>query len=601
MNDGGYFEEAFPNGMPANCNIDKSIPGNRMTSFALEQHEGHLILMNPQVNTIDLKEKWCKGKSINVLRVNSDQDESKRTTDEEIQAFLASNLPNQRILVTPESLGRIVKAARHNKTLFALYRNYFCLVDESHCLASEKFRENIINAMNYIFKFDKKTFGSATPFDYGHPGIASLKPIKLVYPNAYRHVKIISCKHAVETLVQFLNNRIYPGNVHIFLNSVTEIGKVIRLLNTKDIKVHCVDEEKNELNLVENKHLLTMSVDGEPVKLNFYTCRYAEGWDLIDGSDATLIFVTDKRIPHSMLSVSIKGVQCIGRLRDVVPHEIFHITNNHGLDEKEILSIAKIKQDATNRAIKHVQYYNAFHADEDFDKELYKLVRPYIYRSNRNIKVLNKITIDQHIYEELTRREYANISTIEAAWHSRNITTETIFYDLPRIDLNEAADMEANKTILEILVKCANEPQQYRYEEAESAFKRLMNKHKTLIQCYQMFGEDIVTDLKFNNTAMKHKLVEHNNSLAKARITSELDSEYNINDNLIKATITERLQSLYAKYEYLDKLGTIKKAKASQLKEFGFDIKPGKTKEINGKRDNTFIITAKSFNISKVA
>lgn len=597
MNDGGLFEDAFPGGVPTNTNIDKSIPGNRMTSYFLER-PGNLILINPQVNTIECKELWCILEKINVLRINSDEDKSLRTPDEVIQAFLKSDTPDKKILVTPESLGRVIKAARKIGKRSELYRDFLCLVDESHCLASEKFREKIVRALNYIFRFDNKIFGSATPYEYMHPQIAALKRFKLVYPNPYRHVKIIHSKKAIETLVHMLANRTYPGNVHIFVNSVTAISKIVRLLKSKDINVYCAPEEKNELTMDENKHLMQYNSEGSPASINFYTCRYAEGWDLIDSDKATIMFVTDKSIPHSMLSVSIKGVQCIGRLRKVIPHEIFHITNTYEPDEIEDESHLKIYEKIKHRATSHIQYYNNFHGNPEVnekDNALFNVIRPFVYLSKKWNKHLNTITLDQHVYEIVTKMEYADIDAVEKAWQSRNITTETIDLDYPTIDLNKESDIANKRKLLDFLIRCENEPQGYRYGESLEVLERFKKKHLVMLQCYNLFGLDTVIELKYNNELMKQKLINQNNDISKRKITAELDKIYGINDNPDKSSIKQVLQELYDKYEHLGSDGKIRKAKAIDLKEFGFSIKDSKSEINMGKRCATFKIEAKYF------
>jgi hypothetical protein len=597
MKDGGYFKDAFPTGVHANSNIDKSIPGNRMTSYFLKL-SGTLILMNPQVNTLECKETWSILEKLNVLRINSDEDKSLRTPDDAIQAFLRSDSLDKKILVTPESLGRVIKAARKIGRLSDLYRDYLCLVDESHCFASEKFREKIVRALNYIFRFDNKIFGSATPYEYMHPKIAALKRFKLVYPNPYRHIKIIHSKKAIETLVHMLENRSYPGNVHIFVNSVTAISKIVRLVKSKDINVYCAPEEKNELTMDENKHLMQYNSQGAPATLNFYTCRYAEGWDLTDSDKSTIMFVTDKSIPHSMLSISIKGVQCIGRLREVIPYEIFHITNTYEPDELAEEDRGKIYNKLRHTATSHIQYYNHFHSSpevNDQDFALYNVIKPFVYRSMKWNKCLNSITLDQHVYEALTKLEYSDINAVEKAWHSRNITTETVDLDYPRIDLNKDSDLASKKKILDFLIKCEKEPQGYQYGEGLEVQKRFKKRYHWMIQCYLLLGLETVIELNYDQEIMKHKIIEYNNNIATLKITAELDKIYKVNDNPTKTSISEVLQGLYDKYEYFTKDGKIEKAKATHLKKFGFQIKTDKSDSRDGNRSATFRILSRDF------
>lgn len=286
MQENGKFKDAFPNGIPTDSNIDKSEPGNGMTTAALEA-SGDFIIINPQLNTIDSKSVWCKENNINVFAVHGEEDPKKKIIDQDIEEFLISLLPNKKILVTPESFPRIIKAAKKQQMLSELYSNFFCLLDESHCYASEKFREGILNPLNYVFKFKKVALGSATPFPYSNPKIASLQKYKLVYPKPFGHVNIINCNNALVTLHHFITDRKYSGNVHIFLNSVTAIGNIIASTGLTSVRIHCVDNEENRLKLGNSAKYLTMQTDENFAEFNFYTCRYDEGWDMIDNSNAT--------------------------------------------------------------------------------------------------------------------------------------------------------------------------------------------------------------------------------------------------------------------------------------------------------------------------
>ena len=49
-------------------------------------------------------------------------------------------------------------------------------------------------------------------------------------------------------------------------------------------------------------------------KINFYTCKYFEGWDMYD-EQATLILVTNIHRMHTKVGIADKGAQFFGRLR----------------------------------------------------------------------------------------------------------------------------------------------------------------------------------------------------------------------------------------------------------------------------------------------
>lgn len=600
MSENGFFKDAFPNGIPANSNTDKSKTGNGMTRDALLAR-GHYIIINPQVNTIDSKEEWCKIEGINVLKIHGDDDPKLQTSDAAIEAFLREPLLNKKILVTPESFPRIIKCAAKLNKLKELYKDYFCLLDESHCYASEKFRKLILNPLYYVFKFDRIALGSATPFNYSHPRIAALQKYKLVYPSPFGHIKIINCNNALSTLHHFITNGDFPGNVHIFLNSVTAIGNMIASTKITDVKIHCVDNKDNRIKLGENARFLSMQTDGVYNKWNSYTCRYDEGWDMIDDPTATIIFVTDKSIPHSMQSISIKGVQSVGRLRNVKPHAIYHITNNYGIASDEMQTSQEYTDKVKKTANSHIAYYNAFHSTMDFDPSLYQLVKPYVYKNMRAYKVVDPGKIDQHIYEIQARAEYSNKRSIADAWESRNYTTTSYFADLPEIEIKDRSHIEIKRQILNLLIKYLNNPESYRYGEASEVFGKLKAQHNILLQCYQLFGIAEIENLEYDNSKMKQRLIQHNNDLARNKICKILDARYKVNDKPARTDLKELLQELYSDYGYFDNNGKIKTATATDIKLFGFRVDNDKTECINGIRQSALKITSKDFTFIQAA
>jgi len=600
MQDDGMFQDAFPLGIPANSNIDKSKTGNGMTTVALKS-AGHYIIINPQTNTIDDKKAWCEERDGNVLSIHSDANGKQQISDEAIEEFLISPLIDKKILVTPESFPRIIKAAAEQKMLPQLHKEYFCLLDESHCYASEKFREMILNPLYYVFRFDRIALGSATPFNYSHPRIAALQKYKLIYPKPFGHVNIINCNDALSTLHTFLTDRTYAGNVHIFLNSVTAISNIVASTKITDIKIHCVDNEENRLKLGESAKYLSMETNGSMAKCNSYTCRYDEGWDMFDDANATLFFVTHKSIPHSMQSISIKGVQSMGRLRMVKPNAIFHITSNYGLKDSDIPSFDQYSEKAKLTAESHVSYFNGFTKRMGFDNQTYKLVKPYVYKNKRDFKVIDPGKVDQHIYEIQSRLEYANERTIALAWESRNFTTTQCYADAPNVDIKDVSTIEAKRRILNLLIQYDQNPECYQYGEANKVFSRLKTKHHLLIQCYQLFGPEGIEQLEYDNTKMKQKLIEHNNSQAHNKITQVLNTKYNINDNPSRASVKQFLNELYEEYGYYGTDGKIKKAVATDLKTFGIKFDNDKTGCNNGKRESSLRIASKDFCIKKAA
>lgn len=245
--------------------------------------------------------------------------------------------------------------------------------------------------------------------------------------------------------------------------------------------------------------------------------------------------------------------------------------------------------------------HNSFIDQVGYDPDLYKLIKPYAYRSKRPYKVLNPATVDQHTYIAHTKMEYASEKTIAEAWESRNYTTSSYLSDLPYIEIKDLSTIETKRQILDLLIKFHDSPDTYRYGESAKIFNRFKKKHHLLLQCYLLLGKEVIEELEYDNQKMKQKLIIYSNNISHNKIVKALDSLYNINDNPTRAELKQLLQKLYDEYEYYGTDGKIKKATATDIELFGFRTVKGKTDAINGKRQSTLIIKAKEYSIRQVA
>ena len=118
-------------------------------------------------------------------------------------------------------------------------------------------------------------------------------------------------------------------NLHIFVNSVEFIAKVIDLakLTPDKVKVVCSTSGENSEN---NQRKLgkdyPIGQPSDPVrKINFYTSTCFEGCDLYDKNGVTFI-VSDGNKSHTLLDISTLFTQICGRLRDSkYKGEIIHV------------------------------------------------------------------------------------------------------------------------------------------------------------------------------------------------------------------------------------------------------------------------------------
>lgn len=594
LNEGDKINVAFPNGLPSNSNIDKGECGNWMTSGELKANRC-TIIVNPQVATIISKKQWCleANQQINILAICDEENYN-------IAEFLSNSIPIKKILVTPESFPKLMIEATKLGLAETLYNDWFCLLDESHCFASEPYRDNILAPFNYFFKFKKKAMGSATPFDYQDSRIQAMQKYKLVYPNKRGTVKILHSNKPQNTLQQMIKQNTFAGNVHIFLNSVTAINKIISKLEISDVNIYCADSERNRGVMMQNgKYFKRQPLNGEYAKYNFYTCRYIEGWDLIDFPNATMIFLTDTSIKHSMLSIAIKGVQCIGRLRNVTPKEIFHITNNLQKAESDIPKFKDLALRIIKQADKHINYYNNFDSDElglgkVDDLELKSLIKPFSYIKH-GIAYKHEIKLDQILYKLWSNYGYSNQESIKSEWQRSRYNTEIYQCDFPEQPSNNNR-INTYQYVIEQFKRFQLNPKEYAYGEANEVMNHLKKKYNTLFQCYILYGIEWIEEIKFNEQTMKRELINRSNTNAQEKLMICLAKEFEINVKYSRNYIKNRLQELYDELNYLDKRGKVKKAKATDLEGFElFELKNCKVHDDSGKRIQGYLIEGKKF------
>src|SRR5690606_19084594 len=213
---------------------------------------------------------------------------------------------------------------------------------------------------DYFWKFENKSIISATPYYFSDPRFYQLAYHEIKFTETLGKVHLVNAVSVTASLNYLLTHAdSLPGNIHIFYNSVTEIRNAVVRAELKSCNIYCADD-KNKENIRKLKEagidrfFVPEPKTGEYKKINFYTCRYFEGWDLFD-ENATVVLVTDIHKPHTKVGVASKGKQAIGRLRNK-PYQIIHITN-HAYNEKRT-SLDEFRADYYNDAVMLISHYN---------------------------------------------------------------------------------------------------------------------------------------------------------------------------------------------------------------------------------------------------
>lgn len=513
----------------------------------------------------------------------------------------------KRLVPTPESFGKIITGAASIGKEDWLYKNVFNYLDEVHCYATEAFRDDILRPFDYASKFNKYgnlAMGSATVFPFSDPRIAAMQHYKIRFREKFGTINIInhySPKAVLHDMMMHPDQ--FPGNVHTFFNSVTEIGDLVRSTGITDVNIFCRDDERNMISLEDAKiYFRSKPVKEHYKKFNFYSCKFNDGWNLKDDETATLILVTDTSIPHSLIGIPFKGFQAVGRLK-ATAHKIYHITNDFG--KSGMKQFGDIQKDWLYNAEAHIEFHNlhAGNCRRDSIQDnglLYNLVKPFS-DVKEGIAKLNPYKLDQRICEEYCKEHYNNAATIEQTWQSMNYNTTRSNYGYVPIVRAKKTQAEVNKGVVERLEELKNHPETYVYEPVSATLKKYKTDYPLLLDAYEILGKDEIVKLKYNDKAMKEALIKVGNQHAEAKLRLMLIDEFKLNSKHAKQAMKIRLQQLYNQLGIRKPDGQIKVAKATDFESYGFKLKDSKIENDKGELKPGFEIIKLNFTVKQAA
>ncbi len=584
------FEAAFPDKRIPNGFIDKSKTRVGITYTCFHDKRNTIAIIP---GAVIIEDALVDYPYLNLFPVKDG------VTVEDIVTELNSAKSYKRLVTTPESFGKIITAAKKMKKLQWLYDNFFLYLDEVHCYATEDFRDNILTPFDfdgeYVWQFKDMAMGSATPFRFSDPRIQALPHYKLIFKEKFGRITIVNDAKPQQVLCQMLMQTEFPDNVHIFFNSGTATGEIIRATGITDVNIYCRDEEKNMVKLGEaSKYFKPQPLKGQYAKFNFYSCRYNDGWNLAEDETATIVLLTDKAIPHTLVGIPYKGFQAVGRMK-VTANRIYHLTNNHGRLGMQTFEQIQAKHLYSK---KHsISYYNHHIAKckvdgmED-DQQLMNLVKPYSGIKN-GISQLDHMKLDQIIYKDYASEHYNNAATIEATWQSCNYEIEVQSFNLAPVVTEKQSKEEINKQVIDRILEYKAHPEQYNFKAATATISRYKVEYQLLFQALELLDAEEIARLNYNDKAMKAALIEKSNQHAEAKLRLLLIDEFKLKDassnkhanRYTNKYIKARLQELYDQLGICKPDGSRKLASAEQLKEFGlFELKPCKADDEQGNK-----------------
>lgn len=358
-----------------------------------------------------------------------------------------------------------------------------------------------------------------------------------------------------------------PHNLHIFVNSVEFIAKVIDLakLTAEQVKIVCSTSGDNaEANQRKLGRDYLIGQPSDPVrKINFYTSTCFEGCDIYDENGVTFI-VSDGNKSHTLLDISTLFTQICGRLRDSkYKGEIVHVysTTKYSrevtLDEfiastQKVLAeavsyadeINKLSEIARIKTLSKIPYINEQYVRIEDN-------RLVVDKNLANMDIVN-FKICRHIY-----RTYVNL-TNELQRNGYAITQHTFSEIIEKIE-NKSNARVTFRELFDEYHRLKTTTPFFSWESHEDLCAQIAAKHPLVKQAYDELGTAKVQALKYHAGNIKRELTKRQPLPTEYKIVKMINTTFQKQTPIAKSKVKAELQRIY------DDLGIKQTAKAADL------------------------------------
>jgi len=516
-------------------------------------------------------------------------------TQSQVNQIIAKVKTGDKIMSTPEGIRKIMKAAEKVGRLDEVYKEWFLLLDECHTFITEDYREDILAPFDYFWTFDNKSIISATPYYFSDPRMKELDLYKIEFTQSINTITVVDCLSVQGTLNYLLREaNSLPGNLHIFYNSVSPIRSTIIRAELTECSIYCAGNDKNLKKLDELSRFYHSQPSNKNFsKINFYTSRYFEGWDLED-ENATVILVTDFRMPHTAVGIGNKGKQAIGRARKPI-HKILHLTNHR--NKKERLSLDYYIKAFNEEAQLLIKNHNQFIKKTRTEKLAIDPRLKYFADVDKDTKIatLNTYKLDQQINEAASNQSYQHIQFIIKDWNEAYFDVDT---KESRLTL-EGASASKRKSTATILKEDYYSLKEFHSEDpthfriGRPMDEIIKERNLTAYKIHEAhLSEEYLKKIKFNRKKVNLALTVLGTDEAEMKANKMIKLIFKIGKFYFNSSIQQALENIYLKTQLTNPTtGKIRVASPIQLGETGrFIIKKGKQTNSEGQREDGYHI-----------
>jgi hypothetical protein len=291
LNNHGY------NGLiPSNCILDKTIPGIGATHGEIVDKTRNSIIIEPHKPVIEVKADTFQEQLCPVME---------GVTEKHILEYLESDVQPKKIISTPESFFKVIKALAKFDPDYR--KNFFLLLDECEKLVQDSlFRKKMIDPLTEFFLFENKALVSATPLIFSAKEFQCFQHIKVIPTYDYQKDLLLLITNNIKTACRNLitikekDNRPFL----IFTNCKRTILHLVKQEGIKDdYKVHCAEDLNTRFFKDQQIENVSYSVKEQKyAKFNFFTSRFFSAVDMfLDVEPHVLIITNVPETRHSLI------------------------------------------------------------------------------------------------------------------------------------------------------------------------------------------------------------------------------------------------------------------------------------------------------------
>ena len=566
------------NEIPSNCLLNKVATGCGGTSLEIENMNRDSIITVPL-------EQMIQNKVSQYPNERTPQDFKLFGVcggiyQNDLVNYLKTNQVHK-IIVTYDSLPRVIDTIKELQE--RPIEEYFLLIDEVHYILNNyQLRKDAIKKLLSIYPMFKNwCFMTATPNEEEFT-LEELKNIPVIvapFELETIHVQNIQTIQVEATTKKLINRYVNSKfqNAHIFVNSIELIAKLIKSCNLTNDNCRAVWSKGNKSYKNNIQGIERSEVGGEPKKINFYTSTCFEGSDIKD-PEGEYIIVSDGSKAHTLNDISTSFRQIMGRIRDTkYRNSVIHILKGTRYSEIKTYEeykayTVRLQKDAEDL----IQTYNKLSEHklkEDWLNEYYITKAGDKYSIDKNL-----IKYDLMKYK-LANETNASIAIVKQIQENNGFAVINSVHNLEPSDylkMDKAGKIKFRDAFVEYS-DLKVEIKTVLYDSIlEQRIQLLEQAYPFIRKAYDKLGEDEIKRLKYNQTAIKRKLITFTESSSENKIARILTKSGIRTNSFI--SLTDAKSKLKTAYN-LVKID--KPAKATDLNTY-FQIE-ATLKRINGK------------------